>query len=87
MAENSDTSGAKDTVMQVLTGKLSPETHPAIFADDLLYLKIGFLENTTPGWLIEALSNTTHPIENRKHCIVCLSPERREAFRGLFEQK
>tara|TARA_Y100001934_G_C11827743_1_gene529111 strand:- start:68 stop:313 length:246 start_codon:yes stop_codon:yes gene_type:complete len=71
---------AKTLVVEVLEGKVRPESHPAVFEDDLLYMRVRFLETEAKDWLFTELKNDRYMREYRDEVIACLSPDGVQLF-------
>jgi hypothetical protein len=75
MTSNQRIDSAAKMVINVLEGKISEETHPHVFADDLLYLNVRILEEQRADWLFERLGATDYTAERRELVAAHLSPK------------
>jgi len=66
---------AKTLVVEVLEGKVTPESHPAVFDDDVLYMRVRFLETEAKDWLFAELKNDRYMPAYREEITACLSPD------------
>ena len=66
---------AKTLVVEVLEGKVNPESHPGVFDDDVLYMRVRFLETEAQDWLFAELKNDRYMQAYRDEVIACLSPD------------
>ena len=73
---------AKTLVVEVLEGKVNPESHPGVFDDDVLYMRVRFLETEAQDWLFAELKNDRYMPAHREEIIACLSPDGVQAFAG-----
>lgn len=70
---------ARENVLKVLQGELTPDSHPAYFEDDLFYFDINVVEREDYDWLEGELSSETHTLERRLAVATQLYGERRAA--------
>lgn len=85
MARAYDPAHDLQLVRDVAAGRTTPEAHPWVFDDDVLYFAVGRLE-TAPGCverLVAALlePESRHP-EGRAHVLACLEPATRARVDG-----
>lgn len=64
---------AKKLVDDVLAGRVTPATDPAVFDDDLLYIQVGMLEQLDADWLKGRLTDPAVAADARDRVVRCLS--------------
>ncbi len=65
---------ARQMVEAVLDGRITEETNPAVFADDLLYFNVRILETQEGEWLFTRLGESRWPQAHRRLVADHLSP-------------
>ena len=76
---------AREMIDGVLQGKITAQTHPAVFQDDLLYLNVRLVEQGDWPWLQGRLGDKGVPRERRLEIVSNLSPAGRRAVQALVD--
>jgi hypothetical protein len=72
---------ARELVDNVIAGRVTPDSDPAVFNDDLLYMAVGMLEQLDQAWLYERFDDDDAAAERLTHVANCLTGEQAEAIR------
>jgi hypothetical protein len=65
---------ARQMVDGVLEGRITQESDPAVFSDDLLYFNVRILESQEGDWLFARLAETRFAAQHRRLVADHLSP-------------
>lgn len=72
---------ARRMVEQVLRGEVSPDTHPALFEEDVVYFNVNTVEQADVSWLMTQLGNAGFGREARLQVARNMSgPKQKEAL-------
>jgi hypothetical protein len=69
---------ARETVLGVLRGDLTPDTHPGVFEDDILYFAVERLGRQDASWLETELLSSEHGLNERRLVASMATPRIRQ---------
>jgi hypothetical protein len=70
---------AKAIVLAVLSGRVNPESDPAAFDEDSVYVSVRITEQHDPEWLLRTLVETEVTSQGVVYVLECLGPLRPRA--------
>jgi hypothetical protein len=77
---------AKHLVLSVLAGKITPESDPSTFEEDIVYICVQIAETHAPEWLLQAIAETDPSSAGIRHVLESMGPLRERA-EGLIPSR
>jgi hypothetical protein len=73
-------------VLEVLSGAITPDTHPWAFDEDAVLFSVLRVEYDDPAWLLAQMADRGHPFEGRAAVFAATRKVRAEALAILRQE-
>ncbi len=88
MTVSDEIAGLRETVLRVLRGEVTEETHPAFFIDDIFFMNVRRLEDLDRDWLMAILRDRSYHRDPRGLVAIQMTNEgHKELIVELFAER
>lgn len=78
--------GARALLAELLSGRITPESEPALFEEDDVLISVAIVERAEPAWLLAQLADRRYPLAGRLEVFHHLRATRQQAHAILLRE-